>query len=98
MLNSNSFPVASVMIGNLLLLNPSLNLVTWTLGVEMFSSLLLPLAHYARVRLPASGTWLLLAGAALLALLSKWFLLLGWVKFEGAFNWDLLAYFYLFYA
>jgi hypothetical protein len=63
----------------------------------MVSSLLLPLAHFARVRLPASGTWLLLAFAGFLALLGKWFLLLGWVKFEGAFNWDVLQLFYLFY-
>lgn len=94
----NSFPGTSVIIGNLLLLNPSLNLVTWTLGVEMFSSLLLPLAHYARVRLPASGTWLLLAASGALVLLGKWFLLFGWVKFEGAFNWNVLGYFYLFFA
>ena len=97
MLNSDVFPNGRIVIANLLLLSASMNLVTWTLGVEMVSSLLLPLAHYARVRLPASGTWLLLAGAGFLALLGKWFLLLGWVRLEGAFNWAMLNYFYLFY-
>ena len=97
MLNWDVFPNGRIIIANLLLLSASMNLVTWTLGVEMISSLLLPLAHYARVRLPASGTWLLLAGAGFIALLGKWFLLLGWVRLEGAFNWALLNYFYLFY-
>jgi peptidoglycan/LPS O-acetylase OafA/YrhL len=96
-LNSDLFPSTAHILGNILALRVSLNLVTWTLGVEVVCSLLLPLAHYARVRLPASGTWLLLAFAGFLALLGKWFLLLGWVKLEGAFNWELLNFFYLFY-
>jgi peptidoglycan/LPS O-acetylase OafA/YrhL len=96
-LNTDVFPNGRVIVANFLLLSASLNLVTWTLGVEMISSLLLPLAHYARVRLPAAGAWMLLAGAVFLALLGKWFLLLGWVKMEGAFNWAMLNYFYLFY-
>lgn len=96
-LNSDAFPILSVIIKNLLALHCSLNLVTWTLGVEMASSLLLPLAHYARVRMPSAGKWLLLAAAGVLCLLGKWFLLLGWVRLEGAFNWDWFSYFYLFY-
>lgn len=96
-LNSDVFPNGRIILANFLLLSASLNLVAWTLGVEMVSSLLLPLAHAARVRLPAAGTWLLLAGAGFIALLGKWFLLLGWVKLEGAFNWVMLNYFYLFY-
>ena len=96
-LNSDSFPSGRVIADNLLLLGASLNLVTWTLGVEMVSSLLLPLAHYARMRLPASGTWMLLAASGFLALLGKWFLLLGWVRFEGAFPWEVFSFFYLFY-
>ena len=96
-LNTDSVPAGRIIMANFLLLSAALNPVTWTLGVEMISSLMLPLAHYARVRLPASGTWLLLAVAGLIALLGKWFLLLGWVRFEGAFNWEMLNFFYLFY-
>ncbi len=96
-LNPSVFPSADVILQNMLLLNSSMNLVTWTLGVEMLGSLLLALAHCARMRLPASGTWLLLAVAGFLALLGKWFLLLGWVKLEAMLRCEMLQFVYLFY-
>lgn len=97
-LNLNAPPAPSVVATNLLMLNPSLNLVTWTLGVEMLCSLLLPLAHYARVRLPASGTWLLLLFAVFGVFIPKWLLLLGLVRLEGALPWQYLGFFPLFYG
>jgi peptidoglycan/LPS O-acetylase OafA/YrhL len=96
-LDLNTPPPAAVVTTNLLMLNPSLNLVTWTLGVEMLCSLLLPLAHYARVRLPAAGTWLLLALAVFGIFIPKWLLLMGWVRLEGALPWQYLGFFHLFY-
>ena len=96
-LNGSALPSAGVVKSNLLLLGSTLNPVTWTLGVEMFCSLLLPLAHYARVRMPPSGILLTLVFSGFLIFLGKWFLLLGWRELEGALPWDCLGYFYLFY-
>jgi peptidoglycan/LPS O-acetylase OafA/YrhL len=96
-LNSGSLPSGDVAVKNLLLLNGSLNLVTWTLGVEMYCSLLLPLVHYAKVRMPPLGTVLLLAFSGFLIFCGKWILLLGLPELEAAVRWEYLSYFYLFY-
>jgi peptidoglycan/LPS O-acetylase OafA/YrhL len=97
MLHGRSLPSGAEVRDNLLLVSFSLNHVTWTLGVEMFCSLFLPLAHYAKIRMPASGTWLILAASAFLMFVGPWMLLCGWRNLEGAFNWDYLGYFFLFY-
>jgi peptidoglycan/LPS O-acetylase OafA/YrhL len=96
-LNTGTLPAQRTIIDNLLFQSSSLNLVTWTLGVEILCSLLLPLAHYARLRLPPLGTLLLLAASVLLVFVGKWLLLLGLVVLEGAFNWETLGFFFLFY-
>ena len=55
-LNPNRPPGLGVLIANLLLWDPSINYVTWTLGIELRCSLLLPLLYWWSSRLSA-GSW-----------------------------------------
>src|SRR2546426_911857 len=61
-LNHRTPLTLTLVMHNLLLLDSSLNLVTWTLKVEMACSLLLPALHYAVRSLSASGKLLVLLG------------------------------------
>ena len=93
-------PAAGTVITNLLLWSPSLNLVTWTLGIELRCSVLLPLLHWWSGKLSIRGRLMLLLGMVLAACLPKWCLLLGSARaeavlsiFHGAFT----GYLFLFY-
>jgi peptidoglycan/LPS O-acetylase OafA/YrhL len=97
LLNTEVLPSKSLIRDNLLLMNSTLNIVTWTLGVELFCSLMLPFTHFARLRMPASGLWMILLACFSLVFLSKWFLLLGWIELEGSFNWSIFGFLFLFY-
>lgn len=82
---------------NIFLLDPTLNLVTWTLRVEMGCSLLLPLLHWAVRGLSRRGKTMVLLGLMVVALLGKWFLLLGLAGAEAWFDETILKYVFLFY-
>jgi peptidoglycan/LPS O-acetylase OafA/YrhL len=93
-------PDAATVIFNLLMWSPSLNLVTWTLGIELRCSVLLPLLHWWSGKLSLRGRSLLLLGLVFTACLPKWCLLLGSARaetvvsiFHGAFS----GYLFLFY-
>ncbi len=70
-------PSAALVLGNLLLWCPTLNYPTWTLGIELRCSLLLPLLYWWSGRLSGRGKGLLLLAFMLAACLGKWCLLLG---------------------
>ena len=93
-------PGAGMVLANLLLWSPSLNLVTWTLGIELRCSVLLPLLHWWSGKLSVRGRCLLLLGMVFMACLPRWCLLLGSARaesvlsiFHGAFS----GYLFLFY-
>ena len=66
-----------------LLWNPAPNPVTWTLGIELRCSLLLPLLHWCSARLSGRGKFMLLLGLIAMAGAGKWCLLFGWVNLEA---------------
>jgi len=82
---------------NLLMLDSSLNLVTWTLKVEMACSLLLPVLHYAVRSLSSSGKLLVLLGLIWLACLGKSLLLFGYAQAEAFLDGTIIKYVFLFY-
>lgn len=76
-------PGSGTILGNVLLWTPSLNIVTWTLGIELRCSLLLPLLHAWSTRLSGRGRCLLLLALIGAAGLPKWCLLAGAVAAEA---------------
>jgi peptidoglycan/LPS O-acetylase OafA/YrhL len=76
-------PGVSTIISNLLLWNPSLNPVTWTLGIELRCSLLLPLLHWWSGVLSRRGRVLLLLALVFAACIPKWCLVLGSARTEA---------------
>ncbi len=84
LLNPGIPPGAATVIRNLLLWSPSLNLVTWTLGIELRCSVLLPLLHWWSGKLSLRGRLLLLLGLVFTACLPKWCLVLGSANAEAA--------------
>jgi len=76
-LNPGLPPSAALVLGNLLLWCPTLNYPTWTLGIELRCSLLLPLLYWWSGRLSARGRSMLLLALMFMACLGKWCLLLG---------------------
>ena len=96
-LNHRSPLTLSLAIRNLLMLESSLNLVTWTLKVEMVCSLLLPALHYAVRSLSTSGKLLVLLGLIWLACLGKSLLLFGYAQAEAFLDGTIIKYVFLFY-
>ena len=99
-LHPSTPPGATIVISNLLLWSPSLNLVTWTLGIELRCSVLLPLLHWCSGKLSLRGRCLLLLGMVFMACLPKWCLLLGSARAEtvlSLFHWAFSGYLFLFY-
>jgi peptidoglycan/LPS O-acetylase OafA/YrhL len=82
---------------NIFLLDPCLNLVTWTLKVEIGCSLLLPLLHWAVRGMSLRGKTLVLLALMVLACLGKWLLLVGFVRAEALVGDTILKYVFLFY-
>src|SRR2546421_10958500 len=82
-LNPRGLPGAGVLLANLLLWAPTLNYVTWTLGIELRCSLLLPFLHGCSRRLSGRGKGLLLLALIFAACLGKWCLLLGSARAEA---------------
>jgi len=102
-LHPRGLPDATTIFYNLVLWSPSLNQVTWTLGIELRCSVLLPLLHWWSGKLSLRGRSVLLLGLVFLACLPKWCLLLGSPPaetvasiFHGAFS-GFLFLFYLGY-
>ena len=96
-LNHHAPLTLSLVIRNLLMLDASLNLVTWTLKVEMACSLLLPALHYGVRSLSASGKVLVLLALIWVACLGKCLLLLGFARTEAYLDGTIIKYLFLFY-
>ncbi|MFM1769260.1 MAG: hypothetical protein RJA22_1789 [Verrucomicrobiota bacterium] len=84
MLHPASPPGLGTILGNVLLWTPTMNQVTWTLGIELRCSLLLPLLHAGSLRLSPRGRLLLLLSLVALAGIPKWCLLAGALPAEAA--------------
>src|SRR5688572_29308449 len=61
LLNSEAVPATDKILRNYSMVDASLNFVTWTLGIELFASLFLAVAHYLRLRFRFVGLTLILA-------------------------------------
>jgi peptidoglycan/LPS O-acetylase OafA/YrhL len=82
---------------NLLMLDASLNPVSWTLKVEMICSLLLPVFHYLVRRFTSRGKVLVLLALVWVACLGKSLLLVGFADAEAFFDATVFKYVFLFY-
>ena len=82
-LNPGRPPTLGVLIANLVLWDPSINYVTWTLGIELRCSLLLPLLYWWSRHLSIRGRGMLLLALIFSACLGKWCLLLGSARAEA---------------
>jgi peptidoglycan/LPS O-acetylase OafA/YrhL len=83
---------------NLLFLDSSMNVVTWTLKVEMVCSLALPALHCLSNRLSFRGRLMLLLGLIWLGSLGRWFHLFGWMHTGAFLNGMALKHLFLFYV
>ncbi len=82
-LRSDGSPAWRGALLHFLLWDPAPNPVTWTLGLELRCSLLLPLLHWWSARLSGRGKFVLLLGLIAMAGVGKWCLLFGWTNLEA---------------